>query len=187
MMFHTLIKTMYNFVLEIVQNHAESDIVSRAGYKYYIDDLTYFYNERLLSNSLMYQICLILNTTFNESKTLVYCASDVMSQSNLCQQMCNEFANIKEGQLIVNIPAGCYDGIYFMDRIQTTNEDGSKSTVNCNHFALAVYQLEFDMVIYADTLGWGIPDTVKTIFRNVAQKMGKHVLNITCVTSVVVM
>ena len=29
------------------------------------------------------------------------------------------------------------------------------------------------MVIYADTLGWGIPDTVKTIFRNVAQKIGK--------------
>ena len=28
--------------LEIVQNHAENDIVSIAGYKYYIDDLTYF-------------------------------------------------------------------------------------------------------------------------------------------------
>ena len=85
----------------------------------------------------------------------------------------NDFANIKEGQLILIIPVGCYNGTYFMDSIQITHEDGSKSTVNCNHFALAVYSLESDMGIYADTLGWGIPDTVKTIFRNVAQKLGK--------------
>ena len=70
-----------------------------------------------------------------------------------------------------------------MDSIQLTNEDGSKSTVNCNHLTLAAYSLKLDTVTYADTLGWGIRDSVKTIFRNVAQKMGNHVLCITCVTS----
>jgi len=160
-------------LLEIVQNHAQNDVVSIAGYRYYIDDLTYLFSERWLSNSLIYQICLMLNTKFTESKTLVYCASDVMSQAGFCQKMYNDFANIKEGQLILIIPVGCYNGTYFMDSMQITHEDGSKSTVNCNHFALAVYSLELDMVIYADSLGWGIPDSVKTIFRNVAQKMGK--------------
>ena len=62
-----------------------------------------------------------------------------MSQPDFCQKMCNEFADIKEGQLILIIPVGCCDGTCFTDSIQLTNEDGSKSTVNCNHFALAVY------------------------------------------------
>jgi len=73
--------------------------------------------------------------------------------------MCNDSVNIKEGQLILITLVGCCDGTYFMDSIQLTNEDGSKSTgctVNCNHFALAVYSLEFDTVTYTDTLGWGI-------------------------------
>ena len=51
--------------LEIVQNHAENDVVSIAGYKYYIDDLTYLFSERWLSSSLIYQICVMLNTKFN--------------------------------------------------------------------------------------------------------------------------
>ena len=87
--------------------------------------------------------------------------------------MCNDSVNIKEGQLILVTPVGCCDGTYFMDSIQLTNEDGSKSTVNCNHFALAVYSLEFDTVTYAYTLGRGYQILLKPYSEMLHRKWEK--------------
>ena len=40
-----------------------------------------------------------------------------VSQPDVGEQICNEFANVQEGQLILIIPVGSYDGTYFMDSI----------------------------------------------------------------------
>ena len=48
--------------LRIVLDHNENETVSIAGIRYNIDDLTFLYGERWLSNSIIYQICIMLNT-----------------------------------------------------------------------------------------------------------------------------
>ena len=45
--------------------------------------------------------------------------------------------------------------------------------MHSNHFTLAICSLEFNIVTYADTLGWGMPETVRTIFLKVSQHFGK--------------
>ena len=161
--------------LRIVLDHTENETVSIAGIQYNIDDLIFLYGERWLSNSLMYHICVMLNTEFHLTKTWVSYAPYIQLQPNFCAQICNKFSKIQEGQLILIIPVGCHGGTYFMESLQVINSDGSNRIVYSNHFAMAVYSLDFDVVSYADTLGWGIPDEVKSIFRNVAQQLGKQV------------
>ena len=161
--------------LRIVLDHNGNETVSIAGIRYNIDDLTFLYGERWLSNSIIYQICIMLNTEFHFTNTWVSYAPDMQLQPNFCAQICNKFANIQEGQLILIIPVGCHGGTYFMESLQVVNSVGSNGIVYSNHFAMAVYSLDFDVVSYADTLGWGIPDKVKSIFRNVAQQLGKQV------------
>ena len=54
-----------------------------------------------------------------------------------------------------------------MGNLQVTGACGYKRLVYSNHFALAIYVLELIKLTYADTLGWGMPETVRTIFPKV--------------------
>ena len=54
-------QTCLDEYFQIVLNYAESDTVSIANHRYYIEDLTFLFGERWLSNSLLMQINVTLN------------------------------------------------------------------------------------------------------------------------------
>ena len=159
--------------LQIVLNYAENDTVSIANNRYYIEDLIFLFGERWLSNSLLMQLSVMLNATFHETKTWVYYASDLQHHTDFDTQMCQQFANIHDGQIILFVPVGSNGGTCFMGSLQVSNTNGTNILLQSNHFALAVYSIEFNIVTYADTLGWGMPETVKTIFQKISQGLGK--------------
>ena len=53
--------------------------------------------------------------------------------------------------------------------------------VSNTHF-VSLITIEFNMLTYADTLGWGIPGTVKTIFQKISQGLGKPAPLYLCIT-----
>ena len=134
--------------LQIVLNYAETDTVSIANNRYYIEDLTFLFGECWLSNSLLMQISVMLNATFHETKTWVYYASDLQHHTDFDTQICQQFANIHDGQIIWFVPVGSNGGTCFMGSLQVSNIDGTNILLQSNHFALAVYSIEFNIVTY---------------------------------------
>ena len=69
--------------LNTVLDHAENDTVDIACNTCHIEDLTYLFGERWLSNCLLYQICAMLNGKCLVTKTFIYSASDTEHRTNV--------------------------------------------------------------------------------------------------------
>ena len=52
-----------------------------------------------------------------------------------------------------------------MGSLQVSNTDGTNILLQSNHFALAVYSIEFNIVTYADTLGWECQKQLRLYFK----------------------
>ncbi len=152
--------------------YGDVDLVSFHEKSYKVMDLTYLFCDRWLSSELVGHFADLLNDQFYQSNSFTQYLYDVVDAAHFGEMMCRQFADVVNGQLILIVPVGQHDGEVFCGHKVVESSDKTH-IVRSTHFALAVYPLVSNRVIYADTSGWAMPDRVTTVCSMVAQAFGK--------------
>lgn len=79
----------------------------------------------------------------------------------------SRFENICDWQLVLFVPVGCHNGEVFMSSKEVVVESVCKHVVTSSHFALAVYSFRSNIVVYGDTLVWGMPKELKDVITKI--------------------